>query len=358
MRKKTNKILSCIICCLLASCVKDKPADINNKTPSGNGLVYLVCEGSYGSGNATLYAYKPKADSVFGDIFKIANNAVSLGDVFQSMTKIGNYFFLCINNSDKVLVLDATTYKLVNTIRIKQPRYILNVGNNKAYVSSLYTNYLTIINTQSFSVIGSIIFPCNNTEGMCQINNKAVISHWDTSVAYVSIVDVMTDAIVQNIRCAGYASQEVLIDKAQMLWVLSGNQPEGRTAALTRIDISTGAILDSFTFPKTVNPVKPVFNKTKDTLYFIEADYFGGTSNNGIFRMSIYDNKLPTSPFIPALQFQYFWALGIDPITGYIYVGDPKGFTQNGTVNIYKPDGTLINKFNVGLGPGHFCFDY
>ena len=72
--------------------------------------------------------------------------------------------------------------------------------------------------------------------------------------------------------------------------------------------------------------------------------------------MGIHDAALPAQPLIAARALQYFWALGIDPATGHIYVGDPKGFIQNGDVHIYTQNGTAIDSFAVGLGPGHFYF--
>ncbi len=41
-----------------------------------------MCEGNFGNGDATLYLYKPEKDSVYGDLYKSANNQ-PLGDVFQ-----------------------------------------------------------------------------------------------------------------------------------------------------------------------------------------------------------------------------------------------------------------------------------
>ena len=356
MGGKISEILTFFIVSCFLGCIKDTPTNLENGTPTGNGIVYVVCEGNYGSGNATLYAYKPTSDSTFGDLYKTTNNQ-HIGDVFQSMVKIGGSFFLCINNSDKILVIDTATYKLTHTISIPKPRYILPLGNNTAYVSSLYNNKVYIINTQNFSISGTISTGYFNTEGMCQVGTSAIICNWDTSCNTIQQVDINSNIVTHTMRIPGYAPQEVLLDKEQMLWVLSGDQPEGKTAVLSRLDISTGAVLDSFVFPNTVNPVKPVFNKTKDTLYFIEADYYGGLANNGIFRMDIHDHALPALPFIAAEKYQYFWALGIDPTTGYIYVGDPKGFTQNGKVGIYKQNGAMVSSFNVGLGPGHFYFD-
>ena len=356
MGRKSYKILIVFFSCWLASCVKDKPGSLSNSTPGTTGNVYVVCEGNFGGGDATLYAYESLHDSVFGDLYKTVNHQ-SLGDVFQSMKRIGDQFFLCINNSDKVIVINAGNWTLAGTINIPKPRYILPISATKAYVSTLYSKKVYIINPQTELVTDTITLPCKNPEGMCLYNNTAIICTWDTAGNNIYQVDGTTDKIVQTIKVAGYAPQEALSDKEQMLWVLSGNQPEGKACAWTRIDPSTGRILKSFTFPADADAIRPVFNNSKDTLYFIEANYYGGAANNGIYRMGINDMALPSQPFVAAKQYQYFWALGIDPATGNIYIGDPKGFIQKGSVYIYKTDGTQVGSFNVGLGPGHFYFD-
>ena len=356
MGRKGFKTLIVVLYCCIAACKKDKPAPVINTTPGATGNVYIVCEGNYGSGDATLYAYQPLKDSVYGDLYKSANGQ-PLGDVFQSMQHIGDKLFLCVNNSNKVVVLNANDWTLSATLSIPQPRYILPVSATKAYVSTLYSNKIYIINPQTLSVTGSIAMPANSAEGMCLYNANAFMCSWDTSGNKIFEVDATTDLVTHAITVAGYAPQEVLLDKEQMLWVLAGDSPEGKSPTLTRMDPSTGAILAAYYFPATADPLKPVFNNTKDTLYFIEANYNGGTDNNGIYRMNIHDAALPATAFIQAKAYQYFWALGVDPRSGLIYIGDPKGFIQKGSVSIYKPDGTQTTTFNVGVGPGHFYFD-
>jgi len=354
---KNYKTLICLSGCLVAGCMKDKPPAIGNTNlPGTEGNVYIVCQGALGNGNASLYAWNPQNDSVYGDIYKAANNQ-PLGDVFQSMMKIGSNFFLCVDNSDKIIVVDAASKKKSAEIDLPQPRYILPVNSAKAYVSSLFHNKVYIINTQTFTLTDSIILPNQNTEGMWLYNNTAVVCTWDTAGNHIFMIDGSTNQLVQSVRVAGYAPQAVLQDKEQMLWVLAGDEPEGRIATLTRLDPSTGDILAAYTFPADADPLDPVFNNTKDTLYFIEANYNMGADNNGIYRMSIHDASLPASAIIPAVQYQYFYALGISPETGNLFVGDPKGFAQDGWVYIYKPDGTKTASFKVGLGPGGFYFD-
>ena len=355
MGGKSYKTLIVALCCL-ASCVKDKPPAIVNTVPGATGNIYIVCEGSYMAGNATLYAYNPTQDSVFGDIY-MAVNKQQLGDVFQSMQHIGDKLFLCINNSNKVVVLNASNWTLAATLSIPQPRYILPISATKAYVSALYRNKVYIINPQAMQVTDSITMPGLSPEGMCLYNDNVFTGSWDTSSGkQIFEININTNQVVNAVTVAGYAPQELLLDKDQMLWVLAGNEPQ-RAGTLTRLDPSTGTILQSYYFPAAVYPLKPVFNNTKDTLYLIEANYYGGTGYNGIYRMSIYDTALPSVPFVQAVQNQYFYALGIDPLTGYVYIGDPKGFDQKGSVYVYNPQGMLLKSFNVGLGPGHFYFD-
>ena len=355
MGRKSYKALIVVCYCWLAACVKDKPNPPANKLPGATGNVYVVCEGNFGNGDAALYAYKPASDSVFGDLYSTANGQ-PLGDVFQSMQHIGNQLFLCVNNSDKVVVINADSYKLAGTIAIPKPRYILPVSATKVYVSALYGNKVYVIDPQTLQVTDTITLPDKNPEGMCMYNNTAIICTWDTAGNHVYQVDVTSEKIVHAFTVAGYAPQEALIDKEQMLWVLGGEQYDGKIATWTRLDPSTGEILMSYEFPADANTVRPVFNNTRDTLYYIEANQSGGTADNGIYRMDIHSAALPSQPFVAAKQYQYFWALGIDP-GGDIYVGDPKGFVQKGSVYVYHPNGTLGSSFNVGLGPGHFYFD-
>ncbi|MGN6566940.1 MAG: YncE family protein [Flavipsychrobacter sp.] len=338
---------------LLVSCVKDKPA---NPITMGTGNVYVVCEGSLGNGDGTLYAYNPKLDSAYGDKY-YAVNKQPLGDVFQSMQRIGDNLFLCVNNSDKVMVVDASSLQLKGIINIPKPRYILKISSTKAYVSTLFSNKVYIINPQSLQVTGVIAMPYQNTEGMILYNNKAFICTWDTAANHLYAVDVATDKVTDSILLAGYAPQEIMMDREYKLWVLSGNMPKSKACVFNRIDPDNDKLIKSYAFAIQADPVRPVMNRSNDSIYFIEADFNGGTQYNGIFRMSIYDAALPTVPFIAAKRYQYFWALGIDPATGYIYVGDPKGFIQKGTVSVYKSDASLVSQFNVGIGPGHFYFD-
>lgn len=334
------------------SCSKDpRPAPV----PNAGRQVFVVCEGAYGSGNSALTAYYPTTNNTEEDAYQRINGQ-PLGDVFQSMmrSRDSNYF-LCINNSDKIIVLNRETLEREITIAVPKPRYIVQVSDTKAYVSTLFDNKVYILNPKTFRIVGSISLPFKNPEGMLLVNNQVFVCPWDTAANAVYTIDTATNIVSRPIPVSGRAPQEIVQDKEGMIWVLSGNQASGVKSKLTRLNPTTGAVLKTFDFG-TADPLRLVLNPAKDSLYFIEVSYTGGSSNNGLYRMGITDIALPTTAFIVATGLQYFWGLGVDPYSGNIYLSDPVGFTQRGKVYVYQPNGNLVNSFMTGVGPGHFLF--
>ena len=343
--------LATVILLVASGCKKDDaPAP---SPPAAGRRVYVLCEGQYGTPTAALSVYLPEKDSVYTDAFGAAN-APQWGDVAHSMFLTANEIFICVNNSDRVLVADRASLRLKHSIPVRRPRYIQQLSDSVAVVSSLYSNVLFRLSLNTYTVNDSIILPRANPEGMKIHGSQLYVCPWDVTADHLFVVSAAA-ATVDSIP-VGQAPHTIEVDKAGHAWVLSGNAYEGVGAKLTRINLSTRAVEKTYDFPPTADPVRLSFNPGRDTLYFIGVNYTG-TTNNGVYRMRIDAATLPSTPFIQGHAFQYFWAVGVDPGTHHIYVGDPKGFTQKGSVRQYSPDGTLLREFSVGVGPNHFYFD-
>src|SRR5205807_1883891 len=108
-------------------------------------------------------------------------------------------------------------FKIKGTVTgLNSPRYILPITFQKAYVSDLYANSISVIDLNTFTKIGAI--PCNGwTEHMALIYNKAFITNMKRNYTYV--VNTVNDQIVDSIN-TGMNAGSILIDKNSKLWIL------------------------------------------------------------------------------------------------------------------------------------------
>lgn len=329
------------------SCRRDKPE--NPLMPAisiaNSGGVYITNEGNFQYGNAKVSYYSITDASVTEDLYKIANGT-ALGDVCQSMYLFNGKAYIVVNNSGKVAVVNSKTFATITEIQgLGSPRYFLPVSNNKAYVTDLYANSISIVNLSTNSKTGSI--PCKGwTEELISVYGKTYITNKQSDKIY--IVNEATDLLEDSIQ-VGYGSNSIREDKDGKLWVLcSGSISNTIKASLHKINPVTKQVEQSFLFASAADsPWRLNINGSNDTLYFM---------NNNIYRMSISASTLPSTPFITS-NGRAFYGLGVDPINGTIYVSDAIDYVQRGMVYRYSSNGALINSFLAGIIPGTFCFN-
>jgi hypothetical protein len=354
--KKIAILIHCIMVVGLFSCVKDRPHPPDYPLPPPTERRALIAnEGAFGNGNAALSVFDFEKDSLYNNVF-FNKNQQHLGDVLQSITIVKDYIFLALNNSDKITVIDRHDYSFIKNIPVRKPRYMLQVSTDKLYVSSLYYPEINIIDLNSLEHSGKIATDFPNTEGMILLDEKVYACNWNIACNYIYVIDPEQDQIIDRIPIAGYAPQQIVADREGDLWVLAGNIQLQARASLSRISPS-GVMTKSFLFPTGADIIKPAFNPTRDTLYYIGVNYDGGTENNGIYRMPIDADQLSQEAFIAAQPFQYFWGLGIDSVSGKIFIGDPKGFIQQGFLSVYNTSGQLLASYPTGVGPGYIHFE-
>lgn len=353
-----NIILLSVLVLGCIACKKEKPNTKNNEIPipTTEQRVLIVCEGSLGNGNAQLDVYSPQSDKCYNNVYTAANEQ-DLGDIFQSTVKINSAYYLCVNNSDKVLVLDSSTWKEKANIALSKPRYILPISSSHAWVGALFSSNISILNTQNNTNEGQIKMPYQNIEGMLLRGNFVYVCCWDTACHYVYKININSNQIVDSIKLDDAAPQHILVDKDDNLWVMGGNPSKAKNSFLYKINISSKTILQKFIINNGSELIKPILNNSKDSIYFLIVNYNTNSLTNGVYCISTSTTQLPDRALIPCVSYQYFWALGIDPISNNIYIGDPKGFTQKSTVSIYNTQGVLQKQFNTGIGVSSFYFD-
>jgi YVTN family beta-propeller protein len=337
-----------IIFLLLVSCEKPPAFDPPVIPPSAQGGIFILNEGGFNNGNASLGYYSFTDKTLTDDVFYATNNR-HLGDVLQSMTVYNGIAYLVVNNSKKVELMDMNSFQSAGTINgFTSPRYLLFVNPNKAYVSDLYDNAVAVVDMTSRSIVKKI--PCPGaTEQMKLLNNKVYVCNTLQKSLY--IIDPYTDQLTDSIPLS-YGPNSLVLDQVNKLWVLcSGDKSKGYNAALYRIDPWSDSVERSFTNISpdgTFGAEKLSINGTRDRLYWLNAD---------VQSIGITDSVMPSQPFVHSFK-NIFYGLGVDSVTGEVYVSDAIDFVQKSTIYIYSPSGGMKAVFKGGIITNGFYYYY
>ncbi len=354
--KKGNQLFFLVIFFLqfaLTGCMKDdqwvKDHLKQTTIQLGEGGLFVVNEGNFMYGNATLSFYDTLKREIQNDLFYRANG-LPLGDVAESMSIRNSTGYIVINNSGKIYILDTNSGKYLGKITgLTSPRFLHFVNSEKAYVTDLYAQRITIVNPTNYQVTGVIQTPSHpSTEEMVQVGNLLFVTCWSGDKT-VLVIDISKDQIIAEIA-TGIQPCGIVADHFGKIWVLCQSLPGNNSksnAQLQRIDPVSLSIDKSFTFNATEKPVKLTIDGKGENLFYILG--------NAVMKMAVSDEQLPDKYFI-SINSKILYSLGIDPANGNIYVGDALDYQQSGLIFRYSEAGKLLDTFKAGIIPGRFCF--
>jgi len=301
--------------------------------------VFIANEGNFGWGEGTLSIYNPETKIVQNEVFKSQNNK-ALGNVLQSISQWNNAYFFVLNNSSKIVVTD-TSFNQIGTISgLTSPRYMYVVNSEKAYVTDLYANAISVVNIVDFSIIKTIPFNGWSEKGVV-LNNE----FWCTAPEsnYVYCIDIETDKLKDSID-VGFASESLVIDDEMQLWVLSkGDEIKQIAPTLTVVNPLSKQKVK--TIELTGLPSNLVFAHLSNTIYFL---------NNGIYKMQLNRDTVPKL-WVPS-EGRNLYALGINPNGEDVYVSNIFDFVQKSSIYRYSAEGELLDEFKAGIIAGNFFF--
>ena len=337
------------------SCKKPKQ---NTKFSLEKPGIYVVNEGNFTYGNASLSYIDLTRDTIFNNIF-YKSTTFPLGDVAQSITRFNSKIFIVINNSGKIYVIDAKTAEYIATIKnLTSPRNIQLISDNKAYISDLYSNNITIFNPTTFQKTGVIDTKCP-TETMLKLGKYVYATNWNKGNKILKI-NTDNDSLVAEIN-VNLQPNSIVSDKNNNIWVLCDGGQNTDTAkndyaALTCINPNNLHIIRKIEFAdKKSSPSHLCINKNKDTLFYIYSSWNGNISNGGIYRMPISDTVLPKTAFISEDK-RIFYSMAIDSLSRII-VSDAIDYVQQGTILFFSAQGKLLKIYKAGIIPGSFLFN-
>lgn len=346
----------------LQSCMDDDALWETNpiELPSSLEGVFIINEGNFMYGNASLSYYDPLEKQVYNDIF-FHTNGLPLGDVAHSMTIRNGLGYIVINNSGRIYAIDIETFELKGKITgLTSPRYIHFVSDDKAYITDIYAKAISIVNPQTFEITGSIdvknsesAFYQHSTEQMVQLGQYVFVNCWsfDNSIL---VIDTETDEWIDTIEVP-IQPQSMVLDRFDRLWVVTdggfqGNPFGHEEPQLISINPYTREIEKMFPFDLSESALSLSINGSGDTLYFINRHVYRHSvvseRSPEVFLESTYENQLTGG----------YRSVAVDPVSSDIYVGDAIDLVQPGIVYRFSPQANPVDTFRVGIIPGSFTF--
>lgn len=354
--KRLFSIFCVFAAAVLVGCTPSNDEPQDEAKVAFDGGVFVLCEGTFGAGNSSLYHYNPECKEVTASVFNQANDA-KLGDTAQSLYMYNGLLFVVVNNSGVVFALDRTTGEVKGMIdNLLSPRFIAIDGTGtKGYISQMYTSEVVTFDPRTLQRTGSIALEgVVGSEQMVVWGDKLFIASWSNDHK-ITVLDTDTNQQIGTFE-VGVQPYSMVIDKNDTLWVVcdGGNEysqlPEGVTIeapSLWKISAETHAATKVFDFePGGWFRSRLAINGSGDTLYFIY---------DAVWAIDVATGTLPAEPLI-AIEGGSQYGIGVDPVSEDIYIADAKDYVSNGEVLRYSSKGELIDTFEVGLLPSKFAF--
>lgn len=377
--KRINLFLLAVVAASLFSCKPDQPVTPpdSDEFKVGSG-VFVLNEGVYMNGNASLSFYDPETDTVVNNLFYRVNNA-PLGDVAQSLAMADGMLYIVVNSSNFIYKMDANTIKIDTTHPFKlvdfySPREMCFVAPNKAYISDLMGTGLWIVNPQDMSHCG-FVETGKSTEKMVLLGNELYVSNWSNYYVpgmeknSVQVVDVNNDVKVAEIT-VGKEPNMMAVDKNGHVWVLCEGatwELDGEKPTLWEINPQLKTAQCRFTFDDDVDPLTGEVTRFSATglrsdlqgrhFYIIvsNVDEYGSSSDSEV-RCFDLETLTFSETFRISSDGNTFYNMSVDPKTGDLYVSCISNPINNGTVYRYSSDGVLLSSFEAGLFPSAMLF--
>ncbi|MCU0458166.1 MAG: YncE family protein [Bacteroidales bacterium] len=337
--KTILKTISILFLALISSC---EPVENNGLYPAGKGF-FILNEGNYLAGNGSLSFYSTETKQIYNDLFSLANER-ALGDIPSFMAVEGGKGFIVVNNSGTVEAVDIHSLESLGTVTgLISPRQIVTSGG-KGYISSLMSPQVTILDLENMLVSGNMDIS-SASEAMVIYGGRLFSAHWSGGNS-VSVTDLATGEAITSIT-VGLEPESMVLDKNGKLWVLcTGGWMGEEIPRIVRINPGTLEKEKEFLF-RTVddNPSSLTSNVAGDTIYYLDE---------GVRRMPVTAESLPSVPFIPAGN-RLFYRLMVCP-GGIIAVTDAIDYQQKGDLMVYNSRGELLDTEQAGIIPGFMLY--
>lgn len=357
------------------------PAEEEEKGTVQSGPIvgfYLLNEGNMGSNKCTLDYYDYSTATYTRNIYGNANPDVvkELGDVGNDLQIYGSKMWAVINCSNKIEVMDARSARRIGQVEIPNCRYIAFDGD-WAYCTSYagpveidpdykQRGYVAKIDTATLEVVDRCVVGFQ-PDGIAVVDGRIYVAN---SGGYmpgkyentVSVIDIESFSVVGSIEVA-MNLHRILADDRGRLWVMSRGDYYDSMASLYVIDNLNGAnpSVCEITDDEGRNVAVSAMCLCGDSIYYVGNQFSYVTYQNDVSygiidldRMMVVNRAFVTDGSEQKITMPY--TIAVNPQNAEVLIGDAKNYVNPGRLYCYGSDGKLKWDVRTGDIPAKVCF--
>ena len=305
--------------------------------------VLVVNEGNFGQPNGSISFLSNDFNVFQNGIYGIENNNEDLGDVVQSISFNEDKAFIVVNASNIIQVVNRYSFKKIATITqgLNNPRYSTS-SNGKLFVTNGGDKSVSVYDLGTYAFITNIVVD-KACERVVAANNKIYVQNGAFgSGKNVTVINAATNTISTTIEVgAGVNSME---EKNGILYVMCGNK-DGSSLYRINTETDTKSVIETTSIKKAKN-------------MDVDGNNIWYTVGTGVYAMPITATTFNQLPLFSVADNDFSTFYGFAVIDGYIFSADANGFTQDGIMKIYSPNGTTLKTYNTKVGPNGFYLNF
>ena len=377
--RKAAVIAAALLACAVSACRHDEVVIPTEEEAVGERLpdspvagFYLLNEGNMGSNKCSLDYYDYSSGMYLRNIYAERNPNVvkELGDVGNDLQLYAGRLWAVVNCSHKVEVCDAATAIRIGQVDIPNCRYIAFNGD-KAYVSS-YVGPVQINPQAPRGMVYEIDIPT------LQITRRVTVGYQPEEIVIesgrlyvansggyrapdydntISVVDLETFRQIRQIPVA-INLHRLRLDSYGRLWATSrGNRSTVPSRLFTLEKDGEGEYQVTRELPYACSNMAVTY----DYIYYFATEWSDLTQSNTVSygKIDLATCRRTTANFITdgtQSEIEIPYAIGVNPASGDIFVGDAKNYVSSGMLNCYSPEGKRKWRVRTGDIPSSIAF--
>jgi len=305
---------------------------------------FIINEGSFGNlnGSITWALNSVLVANPFADA-----NGTALGDVISDFDVVNGKFYAVSNSTSKVIVMNATTFKVEAEITgFSYPRSFQYVGNGIAAVTDGSLDGSVKWIDLSTNTIAASTPVGLGPEGMCVLGNRLYVCNsggWDIDNR-IAVIDIPSKSVLTYVNVAD-RPVEIQVDANGYLWALCSGETQYDANWTQIIGHTPAALAKVYTVDNSVttfdvgvlgdHPLHMAMDETSNRVYI---------ANTAVLSFDKQTNLM--TDFLTASSN----GVSVNPATQEVWVCSETNYASPSTVKVYSSTGTYVKEVAAGIG--------